>query len=532
MIMLPIIERELRVALRKKRPVRSRLAVAAAGGGIALLFVWLGTKPGTRGLGGLLHRVFCTFGLYLALRPPLRAAGMIAEERRNQTLGLLFLSGLSPAEVFASKVLSGALIALTQLLALFPLLASPFLIGGVSFDLFLATVCCLPNILLFALSVSLLASVLTREEGAAVLLAAVLGLGLCVAAPALYSAQVHLLAGARPSLWWLRLSPAYGPYLVWTGLQWAPIAEFWRNLGLTVIWSGLCLGAAALALRGLSRRGEDACTDNRWRELWSRLVHGGAAWRGRLAARWLEANPFVWLAARDRQPVALAWAIAAGTVAAWGLSLAVSRGVPSQITVFLLALFLNGTLRWLLHYTAARGLGEARCDGTYELLLTTPLQPRDIVCGQIEALNWQFRTVRRVALLLTTSMLIEGVALLPGIPAVTVCFIMAWCWLLAWGFAWTWRARSTLLVMWAGLNCGRAAVAVWRATGLQSWLLSKGETPDYWEGRLTAELREIAREALPDLDDPRFKRWDVRERFPWGWLILQQQLHERLARRR
>lgn len=326
--------------------------------------------------------------------------------------------------------------------------------------------------------------------------------------------------------------PAYGPYLVWTGLQWAPIAEFWRSLGLTMIWTGLCLGAAALALRGLSRRGEDARTDNRWRELWNRLVHGGAPWRRRLAARWLEANPFVWLAARDRQPVALAWAVVAGTVVAWGLSLAVWRGVRGQLNVFLLALFLNGTLRWLLHYTAARGLGEARCDGTYELLLTTPLQPSDIVWGQLEALNWQFRNVRRAALVLTAALLIEGMALGPGFPPRLACSssCAAGCWRGApRGDP---RARSTLLVMWAGLNCGRAAVAVWRATGLQSWLLSKGETPDYWEGRLTTELREIAREPLPDPDDARFKRWDVRERFPWGWLVLQQQLHERLARRR
>jgi hypothetical protein len=48
---------------------------------------------------------------------------------------------------------------------------------------------------------------------------------------------------------------------------------------------------------------------------------------------------------------------------------------------------------------------------------------------------------------------------------------------------------------------------------------------------LISEFREIVREPLPDPNDPRFKQWDVRERFPWGWKYVQQQLHERLARK-
>ena len=52
-----------------------------------------------------------------------------------------------------------------------------------------------------------------------------------------------------------------------------------------------------------------------------------------------------------------------------------------------------------------------------------------------------------------------------------------------------------------------------------------------WEQRLVSEFREIVREPLPDPHDPRFKKWDPRERFPWGWGLVQQQLHERLVRR-
>ena len=57
------------------------------------------------------------------------------------------------------------------------------------------------------------------------------------------------------------------------------------------------------------------------------------------------------------------------------------------------------------------------------------------------------------------------------------------------------------------------------------------KTDSRWESRLVLEFREIVREPLPEPGDPRFKKWNVQERFPWGWELAQQQLHERLARK-
>src|ERR1043166_7452370 len=139
MACLPLIERELRVALRKQRPAQVRFKVAALSVAGSVLFLLLGALTGDRISGRSLEELLCLVGFYFVLRAPVLTAGVLAEERRNQTLGLLFLSGLGAAEVFASKFLSSALIAFTNLLAIFPMLALPFLIGGVSFDLFLAT---------------------------------------------------------------------------------------------------------------------------------------------------------------------------------------------------------------------------------------------------------------------------------------------------------------------------------------------------------------------------------------------------------
>jgi len=110
----PLIERELRSALRKYKPERRRLAVAAAGFAAVLFVIYFGS-PGRAGR--QLHFFFCLAGIYFVITAPQRTAGIIAAERREQTLGLLFLSGLSALEIFLSKVCSGAMIVFTKAMA-------------------------------------------------------------------------------------------------------------------------------------------------------------------------------------------------------------------------------------------------------------------------------------------------------------------------------------------------------------------------------------------------------------------------------
>src|ERR1035437_408960 len=409
MAILPIIERELRVALRKKRPVRRRLQVATLAVGGTLLFLWMSAVWGNQQAGHNLHQLLCLAAGYLVLQTPRLTAGIFAQERREQTLGLLFLSGLGASEVFASKLFSAALVAFGDLLALFPMLAVPFLIGGVSFELFLATICAWPNFLLFVLAVCLLASVLTRDDGTAVILTAVLLFLLCGAGPLIYLAQSQFSVAAKLSSAWLLMSPAYGPYLTWRGFGITPVSEFWNNLGVTMAWSGLCLTGAAVALKSLWREREQDSGAFGWRARWQRWLHGDARSRRRLAATWLEANPFVWLAARDRQPAILAWLVVGGFGAFWlGCGAGGPNRWPSVPNLFPPATLLNLALRWVIHFPAARSWGDPRRDGSYELLLTTPLDPGDIVGGAFEASRWHFRRVTRTVLALEFAMMLTG----------------------------------------------------------------------------------------------------------------------------
>ena len=447
--------------------------VASACAAGALVFLLFAALTKRHGVGRDLHKLFCLVGAYVALRPPLLMAGVFAEERRNQTLGLLFLSGLSAGEIFVSKVFSAAMIAFTGVLAMFPLLALPFLLGGVSFDLFLATVVALPNLLAFALAVTLLASVLTEDDGAAMVLVVVLAVIVSAAPALIYLVQMHLSPGTTSAAWWLRLSPAYGAYLIWTGLGWAPVAEFWRNSAVTLCWSVLCLLAADVALRRLWRQWQEnpegACRSGRWH----RMLHGNGQGRRRLAARWLEVNPYVWLAARDREPTALAWLAVGGLALVWLLCLVVwGKTWISVPNFFITAALLNLSLHWMIRYTAAHGLATYRRDGSYELLLTTPLNPCDIVGGQLEALRWHFAPVARVVLIINAALMVAGLAVRSWTPRALFVYGVVWAYLLTWALAQSLNWRGALGAMSSSLNSGRPAHAVWRSAGFdsQSWI--------------------------------------------------------------
>jgi len=571
MAFLPIIERELRMALRKQQPVRRRLRVAAAGAGGTLLFFLLAELAGRRSASHDLHQLLCLAGFYVVARAPHLAAGAFSQERREQTLGFLFLSALSATDVFVSKVFSAAAVAFTDLLAIVPTMALPFLMGGISFELFLATICCLPNLLLFALAVSLLASVLTEEEGAAISLAWALLLVLCLAGPVMRVAHSYFSSGASSSEWWLRLSPAYGPWLVFTRFRSAPAAEFWNNFVITLAWSGVCLAIAAFALARLWQEREVYGTKTGWRGRWREFLHGKGEGR-RLASQWLEVNPFTWLCLRDRKPSSLAWSIVISVSSAWLVCWAIWPTTwPSVPNFFITATLLNLVLRWIIHHTAAAGLGNSRRDGSYELLLTTRLEPSDIVWGQLDALHQHFKAVSRAVFAIEAAMMLAGLGLRSWNGPALFVYLGIWAALLFWEWHQSWNQRGALLSMWASLNSARPAYAVWRTLGFNSWIwlwilfnlrhglrglqsFPTGSEVEFGlvflgafiliafvrlapaksnvlEQRLISEFREIIREPVPDPHDPRFKQWNPRGRFPWGWQILQQQLHERVARR-
>lgn len=94
------------MAVRKQRPARGRLKVAAFATAGSMILVWFGSLMHDRGGGRALELYLCLAGICFVVTARRLIAGVLAEERRNQTLGLLFSSGLSVLDVFVGKFLT------------------------------------------------------------------------------------------------------------------------------------------------------------------------------------------------------------------------------------------------------------------------------------------------------------------------------------------------------------------------------------------------------------------------------------------
>src|ERR1019366_8378413 len=109
MALLPIIERELRVALRKRRPVRRRLQVAALASAGTLLFLLFARSggPGARHAGHTLHQLLCLAAGYLVLQTPQLTAGGRAPGPTPKNPWRFLSGGAVRQEVFLVKSFSG-----------------------------------------------------------------------------------------------------------------------------------------------------------------------------------------------------------------------------------------------------------------------------------------------------------------------------------------------------------------------------------------------------------------------------------------
>src|SRR5207237_9551564 len=191
----------------------------------------------------------------------------------------------------------------------------------------------------------------------------------------------------------------------------------------------------------------------RWRNELRGRIGGTANSRRGLAQRWLAINPYTWLALSNRAPLAIAW----GGIGVLVIGLTLCCAIwpvkwPSVLNFFFTATLLNLASRWLIHYTASARLGSARRDGIYELLLTTPLQPGEIVWGQLEALRAQFQVITRFVLGIEVSMMIAGLGLRQCDGASLFVYFLIWTGLLVWEWRQSWNQCSALMCMCACLT--------------------------------------------------------------------------------
>jgi ABC-type transport system involved in multi-copper enzyme maturation permease subunit len=393
-IILPLIERELRVRARSRSVYWTRFAVALVGILICLPALtmadtlWGGVQAamGASVFNGLVGAAFllCCCAGFLAVDG-------ISRERREGTLGLLFLTRVTAFDVLLGSFGAVGVTCLCALLAFLPMLILPLLIGGVTGGEAARTVLVLFDTLFLSLAVGLWAAAWGRSWLDCARQAALL-LVLLVLVPDMFA----LLTGFAPLSSGLALiSPLSALAFARDSQYRAGSVPFWSSIAWVHGVSWLLLIAAGNQLRR-AMRGDDRMLENsapagrkargedrppktfalyRWNIPLSRSRRREPIADG--------VDPIVWLLRGMRGVKSAIWtAVLFGAIYYVAFYSLIQLRGPGSLSYFPSSLPISIVQGSLFAWAASRFFVEARRTGELELLLTTPAGAAGIVSSQ------------------------------------------------------------------------------------------------------------------------------------------------------
>src|SRR5436190_14209056 len=247
MIFLPIVERELLVGARRHGTYSVRLGAALAAILVSVLVFLTGVGTARPVVAQrIFHGLAVVAIFYCVIAGRRLTADCISEEKREGTLGLLFLTDLTGYDVVLGKLAATSLSSFYSLLGIFPVMAIPLLLGGITNAEFWRMVLVLVNTFLFSLAIGLVASVLSRHARRAygvnfILLLVLAGFpALCGGAIAVFSPSHTFI---KPFFF---SCPIYSFYLsVDLNYRWQSM-PFWMSMGVThaLTWGLLALASS------------------------------------------------------------------------------------------------------------------------------------------------------------------------------------------------------------------------------------------------------------------------------------------------
>jgi ABC-type transport system involved in cytochrome c biogenesis permease component len=393
MTFLPVVERELRVASRRGGTYLNRF-LAALIGLLVFGFTFLNaSRQSPREIGQTLFYSLSGIFLGVALLSGIRyTADCLSEEKREGTLGLLFLTDLKGYDVVLGKLAATSINAFYGLVAIVPVLAIPLLIGGVSFAEFGRMVLVLTDSLVFSLATGLFVSAVSRNARKA------------MAGTFLLILLIH--AGLPAAGAWLALRyPTPGPPVVHkvfltpsAGFAYARAldrgfqpAPFLWSVGLIhgLSWAFLIL--ASLSVR-YSWQDKVVATDRTgWRRRLRQALYGSEEKARALRRRLLDINPCLWLGSRQRWKPVLVWSFLLLGGAGWLVGyIKLKDDWLNEAVCITVAFAAHLVFKLWVASEACLRFGPDRRSGALELVLSTPLPVKELVRGQMLALRRQF----------------------------------------------------------------------------------------------------------------------------------------------
>lgn len=430
----PVIERELRVLARQRQTYWLRVGFAAATV-TACFLPLIDAGPGGQTGQVMLMFVGWTSMAFCAFSGCLLTADSISSERREGTLGLLWLTPLRPHQILFGKLLSSSIQNVLSVLAIFPVFFLPVLHGGVTHGEVLRVILCQVVVLFVSMSVGLLVSTAAAEAknaaiGAVVVMICLFGLPALMLA-LLIAVYDNTATGPPSMVGFIVAGPAFlivfsmdrsvgmnslAPYWLGIAIQIAlgTAVLFWALKRFRSIWTH----REALELKrenqpariGRTRsRTPSRSPSRRRRRRRGPAAHSPAPDAGALAGF---QNPFEWLAIRqagDSLPLRLFTRILLAAFVIGVLMTFIGRNNQSEIgfaIAWIAATVLDLTYKFYAATEAPRQLIQDRRSGALELLLTTPIQNRTLLNGLAAAHRSLFRSMTRTLIVLNVVLLL------------------------------------------------------------------------------------------------------------------------------
>ncbi len=412
MKILPVVRREINVLSKKRSTYTARWIVALLG--ILLVSsVALSIDLGALPIGASKGRsVFATlasaFLVYCLLAGVRSTSDCISEERRQGTLGLLFLTPLRSSDILLGKLVSSSLNSCYCLAGLIPVMSLVILFGGVTPWEVSRISCVLLNTMFFSLSAGLLISSISKDARKAMF--ATFGFVLMVA------------VGPLMVTLWLTNSIPGSKMQDWVEL-WAtsPIAAFIHSgilqsgsynkfLFLGSLASVNCLawmliGVSCLVLPHSYRTTAD--NKGRWINRFSPRKPARSIRQAKYRQCALDLNPYFWMAVRNplKRFYALFFTASIFAIAGWVF---ITARIAFPEALLLLFSFTTGFLKiWIAAEVVVR-MFEERTSGSFELILSSPLGLRRLSKGIDRALFRQFAVPLGILLVTSTALFLHN----------------------------------------------------------------------------------------------------------------------------
>ena len=413
MNVLPVINRELRAEARS--PFTYWLRVLGAGTVIlaAALFIMLHGIRASDG-GRLFTQLHGALQLAIWGIVPMLTADCISRERREGTLGILFLTPLKALDIVVAKSLAHGLRAVTLLLAVLPVVALPLLMGGVTGKQALSSLFLNASALCLALSAGLLASACSKSWVRSLILAfcfaGIFALLFWVELGGLFSTssmsyRVNLYG--MEDDWWktgfqlaIGLNPEFFSTFYYSRsrlgfVPGAPVNAIGQSIFITAAVSlalsaiGLLFGAFVAAI----------ITKRSWQE---RPPSPASVWLSDklctpivmldMLQRWmkrkLDRNPIGWLEQRTWSGRLVIWSWFAVMISVYSLVLTNANYLTRSFHE--VHVFMGWILLLSMAVNASTSFRRERENRVLELLLVSPLNERQIIQGRLRGLWGQF----------------------------------------------------------------------------------------------------------------------------------------------